>query len=353
MAIENDAKIPKIRTMEELSARVGISRPTLSRYFQDAESVRPSTRQRIEAALEVVDYVPNFFATKMNRRTTGLIGVIVPYLNDLFFTSLIEAIETSALETEHMVITQNSRGDPDVEARAIQNLISMSADGVIMAPIGVASSLSAIARLKQHLPTVFIDSRFPEEFQDVDFVGTNNNQSVSIIVDYLCRSGEPPVFLSMPRLNSNSLERESAYLQRMATHGFEAHVIPSGVAQHGWNFEEYAFRLMDECFSRGEYVRGTILCANDRLAIGAIRAAHLHRLFEQDSGGGKSVRIAGHDDHPLSAYVYPGLTTVAQNSTGIGSVAVKQLVDQIADGRRSGAGVVQTFDAELRVRDSA
>lgn len=353
MATDGEAEMPKIRTMEELSARVGISRPTLSRYFQDAESVRPSTRQRIEAALQVIDYVPNFFATKMNRKSTGLIGVIVPYLSDLFFTSLIEAIETTALETDHMVITQNAHGDPAVEARAIQNLISMSVDGVIMAPLGETSSLSAVSRLKEQLPTVFVDSRLPKEFQDVDFVGTNNDQSISLIVDYLCRSGEPPVFLGMPRLNSNSLERENAYRQSVTERGFEAHVIPCGTVQSGWNFEEYGFRLMDEYFSRGKYVGDTILCANDRLAIGALRAVHHHRLFNPEAGHGKSVRIAGHDDHPLSPYVHPGLTTVAQNSTAIASAAVEQLVDQITNGRRRGAGVVRIFDAELRLRESA
>ncbi|MCR9135718.1 MAG: LacI family transcriptional regulator [Alphaproteobacteria bacterium] len=352
-AADNETDALKIRTMEELSTRVGISRPTLSRYFQDAGSVRPSTRQRIEAALRDIDYVPNFFATKMNRKSTGLIGVIVPHLSDLFYTSLIEAIETTALETDHMVITQNSLGDPVLEARAIQNLISMSADGVIMAPIGEASSLSAVARLKEHLPTVFVDSRFPNEFQDVDYVGTNNTQSVSLIVDYLCRSGESPVFLGMPRLNSNSLERENAYRASVTEHGFEAQVIAPGIAQSGWNFEEYGFRLMDEYFSRGQYVGDTILCANDRLAIGAIRAVHRHRLFKPDAGRGKTVRIAGHDDHPLSAYVYPSLTTVAQNSTAMARAAVEQLVDQISNGRRSGAGVVRRFDAELRLRDSA
>jgi len=81
---------PRIRTMTELSSAIGISRPTLSKFFQDADSVRGSTRERIEDALDTVDYVPNFFATKMNRDSTRIIGVIVPYLNDLFFTSLIQ-----------------------------------------------------------------------------------------------------------------------------------------------------------------------------------------------------------------------------------------------------------------------
>jgi len=259
--------------MEELSATIGISRPTLSKFFQDAESVRTSTRERIEEALTAVDYVPNFFATKMNRQSTRTIGVIVPYLNDLFFTTLIQSIEESALQQGYAIIIQSAHGDPALEAKAFENLMSMSADGVIAAPIGQASSLNAINRLKGQLPIVFVDSRFPERFDDVDFVGTNNQQSISLMVGYLHRSGGAPVFFGMPRINTNSLEREQAYLKSAEDLGFKPQIIPVDNSSPVWNFEEFAYQTMDEYFARGEFVQSTILCANDRLAIGVIRAA--------------------------------------------------------------------------------
>ena len=109
--------------MEKLSSTIGISRPTLSKFFQDANSVRSSTRARIEEGLASVDYVPNFFATKMNRQSTRLIGVIVPYLSDLFFTTLIQAIEESALQRGYAIMIQNAHGDPELEAKAFQNLM--------------------------------------------------------------------------------------------------------------------------------------------------------------------------------------------------------------------------------------
>ena len=94
-----------INTMEELSRAIGVSRPTLSRYFQDPSSVKGSTSTKIRAGLERVDYVPNFFATRLNRKTTGLIGVIVPHLNDLFYTSLLDAIQRTAMAADFTIIT--------------------------------------------------------------------------------------------------------------------------------------------------------------------------------------------------------------------------------------------------------
>jgi len=211
MSVVDQNKL-KIRTMEELSTTIGISRPTLSKFFQDADSVRHSTRQRIEEALDKVDYVPNFFATKMNRQSTRIIGVIVPYLNDLFFTSLIQSIEESALRRGYTIIIQSAHGDPALEVKAFENLKAMCVDGVVAAPIGQPSSLSTIKRLKEEFPIVCVDSRFSEDLEDIDFIGTNNQQSISLMVHYLHRSGSAPAYLGMPRINSNSLEREDAYV---------------------------------------------------------------------------------------------------------------------------------------------
>jgi len=343
----------KIKTMEELSSTIGVSRPTLSKFFQDPESVRVSTRARIEQALDSVDYTPNFFATKMNRKLTRLIGLIVPYLNDLFFTSLTQELEVCALRSDYMVIVQNAHGDPKLLARAAKNLISMSADGVIVAPTGHTSSLEPIKRLKEELPIVFVDSRIPNHFDDVDFVGTDNTQSISLMVDYLHRSGESPVFLGTLPMNSNSVEREEAYCNRACALGFEPIVIPNTITTKNWSFEDQAFNTMDEHFGSGNYINSTILCANDRLAIGAMRAANRHNLLLPDERDKSKCRIAGHDDHPLSAFVYPALTTVSQNISKIAETAIAQIIDQVENGRRSGPGVIRVFDAELRVRESA
>ena len=57
---------PKIKTMEAFSAASGISRATVSKYFNDPDSVRPATRERIEKALKTLRYRPNLFAVNFN-----------------------------------------------------------------------------------------------------------------------------------------------------------------------------------------------------------------------------------------------------------------------------------------------
>lgn len=342
---------PRINTMKELSAAIDISRPTLARYFEDPMSVRPSTAKKIETALKDVDYVYNFLATRQNRKSTGLIGVVIPHFKDLFFASLLDAIESAAREIGYTIITQSSQGDPRVEAQAIGKLRSMNVDGAIITPLGPESASETLAAAGRDFPLVFADSRPSTRGPEADFVGTDNVQSVGMLVDYLCRTGDAPVFLGMPRVNSNALEREDAYRERMSQMGHDARIIDPIRSSSSWRFEEYGFDTMDEYFSRRRYVDATILCANDRLAIGVVRAANKHGLFSQGHPQGGTFRIAGHDDHPMSRYVFPGLTTVAQDIDGIGRQAITLLANRLR-GRQEGPPVTILKEAVLKVRES-
>lgn len=342
---------PRIDTMQDLSRAIGVSRPTLSRYFQDPERVSRTSQDRIKKGLDRVEYVPNFFATRMNRKTTSMIGVITPYLNDLFFSQLLEAIERAAMNAGFTVIAQCSHSDPDIEARAIETLLSMNVDGAIVVPLGNHSDLHAYERLRDRLPMVLADSR-PHTLAGVDFVGTDHMQSTGLVLDYLCRVGEPPVFLAMPRVNFNALERERAYIARMKERGHTPVVLGVDPVEGEGFYECHGLAVMDSYFSRGELVDRSILCVNDRVAIGALRAAAQHGLEPgaQRRGG---LRIAGHDGYPLCPFTTPPLTTVAQNVDGIGHGAVARLAKKIRAEKKTGDEVIQLFNGEMFIRQSA
>lgn len=342
---------PKVNTMEELSAAIGVSRPTLSRYFQSPDSVRHSTSQKIRQGLEQVEYVPNFFATRMNRKTTGMIGVIIPYLNDLFFTKLLESIEIAAMAQGLSVMTKCSHSDPAIEAAALETLMSMNLDGALLVPLGNQSDAAGHQRLQSRLPLVMVDSR-PVTMKDVDFIGTDHPQSTGLMIDYLCRVGAPPVFLAMPRVNFNAMEREQAYLAHMHRLGHVPEVIGADLVQDGWYYEAHGEAVLDKLFSRGKYTDRSILCVNDRVAIGALRAASRHGLVpgRQIEGG---LRIAGHDDYPLCPFTTPALTTVAQDFNAIGAASVARLVQLINEPDARDAPQVELMSGTLILRESA
>jgi DNA-binding LacI/PurR family transcriptional regulator len=339
----------KIRNMEEFSVASGISRPTVSRYFHDPDSVRKSTREKIERALAQFDYRPNMFAMNLNRRNPRNIGIIVPHLVDPFFAEVVRQIELRCLQEGYWAIVLSSQGESSLEANALDTLRSLKISGAIIAPLGEASDRHRIEQLSSEVPVVFLDSRIGDR---VPFAGTDNQRSISLIVDYLCRSGQPPCFLEMPKVNQNAEERKQAYVATMKRLGFEPSVVPPERGA-GWGFEEMGYKVADRLLNKGGFPSRTVLFANDRLAIGVLAAAYANGVrvgIEQ----GCDMRVAGHDDHPLSRFTCPALTTVAQDYEALAARSLEMLFDLIG-GERSTPGKPEQslLDARLMMRASA
>ena len=164
----------KIRNMEEFATKSGISRPTVSKYFNDPESVKPTTRRRIEEALERYDYKPNIYAINQNRQLTKTIGIVVPYLADPFFAEIARKLETLCIEAGYSPSLFSSHGRPELENDNLGTLRSMKPAGVLIAPLGRTSDREVVEQLCRDVPTVLFDSNI-EGIGDV-FVGSDNPQ---------------------------------------------------------------------------------------------------------------------------------------------------------------------------------
>lgn len=339
----------RIRTMEEFAEVSGISRPTISKYFHDHDSVRKSTRSRIEAALELYDYRPNIFAINQNRKATKTIGILVPYLADPFFAEMVRKIERRCIEAGFWPIIFSAHGERELEVNALDTLRSLRPAGALIAPLGRNSDLSVIERFAHDVPTVVFDSNV--EIGSA-FVGLDNYQSIGLIVDYLCRTGEPPCFFEMPPLNPNATTRRAAYIRSMEKLGHTPNIV--SVEGSDWDFEKIGMTEGIKAIEAHAFASDTILCSNDRLAIGLLAAAY-HKGMRVGHGPGCALRIAGHDDHPWSQFTSPPLTTVAQDYSAIVERSAEMVFDLI-DGKGdapSGDRVEILHEGKLVLRLSA
>ncbi len=338
-----------IRNMEEFAAVSGISRPTVSKYFNDPESVRASTRARIEAALEQHDYRPNIYAINQNRRLTKNIGIVVPFLADPFFAEIARNLEELCIDAGYRPILMSSHGMGSQENDNLESLRSLKPAGALLAPLGRGSDTAAIADFCDAVPTVLFDSNI--EGVGAGFIGSNNDQSIALIVDYLCRTGEPPVFFEMKTpVNPNANKRRKAYLNAMDQLGHTPHLVQ--VPGEGWEFEEIGYREGKRLISDRKLPSNTVLCSNDRLAIGFLSAA-FEMGMRVGQGPGNALRIAGHDDHPFARFTCPRLTTVAQDYAAIAATSVETLlaleeVETPLQDRKT-----TLFDGKLIMRESA
>ncbi len=339
----------KIRNMEEFAAISGVSRPTVSKYFNDPESVRKTVRARIEAALDKYDYRPNIFAMDQNRRRTKNVGIVVPYLADPVFAEIARNLERRCIEAGFRATLFSSHGEQALEVEALDRLRSLRPAGVLLAPLGRLSDRDTIARFCAEVPTVLFDRDIPGVGEA--FVGSDNMSFVLQSVEYLIRTGEPPCFFEMKNpSNPNSIARRRSYAAAMEGHGLEPMVIQ--VDGEGWGLEQIGYDGAMRALEQRALPTDTVLCSNDRLAIGFLAASYEMGL-RVGRGSGCALRVAAHDDHPLSRFTCPPLTTVGHEYDLVSNQGVEALFELIETGGRLERRTETLFPARLVLRESA
>lgn len=349
MVRQGEMSTSKIRNMEEFAAFSGISRPTISRFFHDPESVRQSTREKLEQALKQCDYRPNIFAINQNRKLTKNLGIVVPYLADPFFAEMARRIETLVIAAGFRPILLSSHGDPTLEIENLNSLRAIKPAGVLLAPLGRTSDKRGLDKFCADVPTVSFDANI--EGVGGAFIGHNNDQATSVMIEYLTRTGEPPVFFEMRKPpNPNAGKRRKAYIETMQQLGHEQQIIQ--VEGEGWELEEIGYLGAIQAIKRNQLSRSTVFCSNDRLAIGFLTAA-----FELGArvgiGPDCDLRVAGHDNHPFSRFTCPTLTTISHNYSAIAKHSVDTIMSLIESGEIGSEQNTKLFNGELIMRASA
>ncbi|WP_170415030.1 LacI family DNA-binding transcriptional regulator [Ruegeria arenilitoris] len=339
----------KIKNMEEFAALSGISRPTVSKYFHDPDSVRPTTRARIEEALERFDYRPNIYAINQNRKLTKNIGIVVPYLADPFFAEIARYLEQSCIAAGYRPSLFSSHGEQKLENEILDSLRSLKPAGVLLAPLGRASDQSAIEKFCADVPTVLFDSNL--DGMGAAFIGSDNFSFVSQTVEYMTRTGEPPSFFEMRTpANPNANKRRIAYVDVMERLGFEPHIIK--IDGTGWAFEEIGRQGARKVLEERSLRTASVLCSNDRLAIGFLAAC-----YEQGIRVGRkedcTLRLASNDDHPFAKFTCPSLTTAAHDYDNVAARSVETLFELIESGGKFEKRTETLFPARLVLRESA
>jgi DNA-binding LacI/PurR family transcriptional regulator len=339
----------KIKNMEDFAKASGISRPTISKFFNDPSSVRESLKSKIEAALERYDYYPNFYAINQNRQLTKNIGIVVPYVSDPFFAEIARNLERRCIDAGYTPFLFSSHGEQAQENTILDTLRSLKPAGVLMAPLGRASDRSKIEKFCKNVPTILFDSNV--EGLGSAFIGSDNYSFISQTVEYLNSTGSAPSFFEMRYpANPNANKRREAYLKIMESLKLKPQVIK--IEGTGWEFEEIGRQGALKLLRENGMNTNTILCSNDRLAIGFLSACS-----EMGVKVGKTkscdLRVAGCDDNPYSRFTSPRLTTAAHDYHTVSDNAALALFELINNGGKSKKRIETLFSAKLVLRDSA
>ena len=129
--------IRKRSTIKDVAMRAGVSTATVSNVFSGSKPVNAELRERVEGAARELSYHVDRAASQLRSGQTKVIGVLVPDLDDVFFTSLVSRLEVHAQDDGYDVIVASSRDNPELERSRLRALLGWrpSASSLYPAPI--------------------------------------------------------------------------------------------------------------------------------------------------------------------------------------------------------------------------
>ncbi len=245
-----------------------VSPSTVSRTFNHPDLVSPTTRKRINRAVQRLGYIRNRAAQTMHGKRSGSIGLVVPTINHAIFAEVIQSFSDSIDKAGFSLLIASHGYDLDREYAMVRKFLEHRVDGVAL--VGLEHS-EATRRLieQQSIPTLAIWNFAAES--DLPCVGSDNRLAGRLATEHLLELGHRDIGLIFPATQGNdrASHRLSATLEALAEQGITLPETRKSEAPYSVSqAKQAALDLL------AESPRPTaLLCGNDVIAQGALYAA--------------------------------------------------------------------------------
>jgi DNA-binding LacI/PurR family transcriptional regulator len=327
--------------MADVAKLAGVSHQTVSRVLNDADHVRPATRDRVRHAMAMLEYQPNSVARALVTGRSRTLGV-VSFDTTLYGpASTLLGIERAAHEHGYFVsIVSMTTLDRASMGSAIERLHRQGVDGIlIIAPL--VEAVQALPGLGAEVPVVALEAG-PE--QQLPVVDVDQEAGARAATEHLLALGHATVHhIAGPTSFLESRQRLRGWRASLEAAGARvvAPLVGDWSARSGY---ELGRELLDGSGAAGP-APTAVFVANDQMALGLLRAAH-----ESGCTLPQDLSVVGFDDIPEAAYFTPPLTTVRQDFAEVGQRALHLMLQRIAD--PAGPSTHETVPPELVLRAS-
>lgn len=329
-------------TMKDVAKEAGVSIATVSRVINDQTLVSTELRERVQAAMSKLDYHPSNVARSLRRQQTQTVAVVVPQLDQPFFSTLTFAIQQRLFIEDYYTFTCSTMESEAEEAAYIEMLLGQRVDGVIVAPTG--RSAQNIHRLiSGNIPVILVDRQVPG-ITDIDHVLFDNKQGGQVGMQHLLDLGHRHIAIIGAPAHSGAIRRRIEGAQAAARQRPDVQLHVQVVDREKIQQFDIGYQIAHDLLRQAN--RPTAVFAlTDTAAVGAMHAANEIGLRIPED-----VSIVGFDNIPMAKYSLPALTTVAQPIHDMGAQTADILLKRLVDRHTEPVHIVSK--AQLIVRKS-
>lgn len=316
-------------TLQDVAKLAGVSPKTVSRVVNNQGEISELTRQRVQAAIEELNYRPNILARSLVNQRTNSLAVVAWGIDYYGPSRTVVGIENKANDLGYsLFLSLLAEPDESVDIdRILDTLVARRVDGIIWAVPEVGDNRRWInpARLDRLPPIVFLSMAAQPGLATV---AVDNRDGARQAVQHLIEQGRRRIgLITGPLAWWEARERRAGWHAVLQAAGLDP--CNSLIVAGDWSAASGA-QAMSALLVCEPGIDAVFVCS-DQMAVGALGVAHqTGRSIPQD------LAVVGFDNIPEAAYFWPPLTTVNQQLIDVGCIAVQNLHTAI-EAKRTGA----------------
>jgi DNA-binding LacI/PurR family transcriptional regulator len=279
------------------------------------DGVSAEKREAILEAIEELNYRPNVMARSLVERRTRILGVMVSNLRNPFFGGVVSGIQTRAAELGYRVLFNTGDRKRKLEEQAIESLLELSVDGLVLASPRVSDE--TIAHAGHSVPVVVLNRNTVDDSSDS--VTNDNIAGARLAVEHCVSFGHQRIAFITGGDSVAAQVRREGYLRAMREFELAEHIVTA----EGAHTEEGGYRGAQELLKL-KPLPTAVFASNDLCAIGAMNALEEAGLTIPDD-----VSLVGYDNNTLAALRHIELTSIDQPGADMGRSAVDRLSERI------------------------
>jgi LacI family transcriptional regulator len=301
-------------TIYDVATLAGVSPATVSRVF-NGTSVTPAKANAVREAAKQLRFTPSRTARTLRKQNSEVIALVIPDIENPFFTSLARGVEDRALEAGYSVVLCNSDEDVAKELRYLEIANSENMAGVILAPASDHSDLRVL--LDRGRPVVAVDRSSP---QPIDGVKLDNRAAGLDATQALIDAGHRRIALITGPTGIETADDRAL--------GWQAAVDAAGGDSSGTYLLRSSFRVdggreaMHQLLALPE-PPDAVVAANNLIGVGALQVLTERGLTPPAFG----VSVIG--DLPFTTLAPSAINRVHLPARHLGVTAAAMLLDRI------------------------
>lgn len=300
-------------SIKDIARELNLSVSTVSRALNNQGRINSTTRKRVFAEAERLNYHPNESARALRDKANKTIGILVPDIGNTFFAQLIKGAEQALWKAGYALLVMSSDENIERERLTLKLLIDKCVSGIILATVDPEVPIYLNA-MKQGVPIIFVDN-LPSVNMSYDSIAIDNSLAGYKLVRHLMDLGHKKIAMITGNLQeTTSSQRHEGYLSALR----EENLMPN--VKSGTFKKTYGYDAMNELLS-GKEIPTAVFAANNSLAYGAVQA-----IREKNMSIPKDISIVCFDSYDTTGLISPQLTTVNQPAEEIGQISAEILI---------------------------